>query len=151
VIPSFRIRNAFRVTRADRFEVALTVVGIGVALLATIATLMRGPHELSLILVVWLEGVILWAVCLHCSVGREHLVRKLRIMLQDRVNNQLTVIVGLIGVHSRETPDSEDAEANVELALTAARAVSQEIEMLSVESLRSWEARYAEHLPAPLR
>jgi hypothetical protein len=71
-------------------------------------------------------------------------------MLQDRVNNQLTVLVGVAELRGagHRSPDSED---DVETALTAARAVSQELESLSIESLRHWESRYARHLPKPLR
>jgi hypothetical protein len=71
-------------------------------------------------------------------------------MLQDRVNNQLTVLVGvaeLRGVGGR----ASDVEEDVETAMTAARAVSQELESLSLESIRHWESRYARYLPLPLR
>jgi hypothetical protein len=46
---------------------------------------------------------------------------------------------------------ASDAEEDVETAMTAARAVSQELESLSLESLRHWESRYARYLPLPLR
>jgi hypothetical protein len=82
-------------------------------------------------------------------LARARLIRKLRAMLQDRVNNQLTVLVGVaeLGGNARGAPRMDD----VETALTAARAVSQELEGLSLESLRVWESRYARHLPTPLR
>jgi hypothetical protein len=35
--------------------------------------------------------------------------------------------------------------------MAAARTVSQELEGLSLESLRVWESRYARFLPKPLR
>ena len=35
--------------------------------------------------------------------------------------------------------------------MTAAREVARELEGLSLESLRAWEARYARFLPTPLR
>jgi hypothetical protein len=69
-------------------------------------------------------------------------------MLQDRVNNQLTVLIGVAELRGHENiPHDED----VETALTAARAVSSELESLSLESLRVWESRYARFLPQPLR
>jgi hypothetical protein len=70
-------------------------------------------------------------------------------MLQDRVNNQLTVLIGvaeLRGINGAE-PDPE----SVKTALTAARAVSHELESLSLETLLHWETRYGRHLPMPLR
>ena len=148
---SVRLKDALRAKISDHFEVALTTIGILVAFLASVAALIREPQDLAMMFVVWFEGVILWAVCRHCRIGREHLVRKLRVMLQDRVNNQLTVLVGLTDIHSHVHPTAAQEHDDVDLALTAARAVSREIETLSIESLRSWEDRYARHLPAPLR
>jgi len=54
--------------------------------------------------------------------------------------------VAELGRHE-DIPHDED----VETALTAARAVSHELESLSLESLRVWESRYARFLPKPLR
>lgn len=151
VTRSARFKEALRAKSADHFEVALATIGILVAILASIAALFRGPRDVAMMFVVWFEGMMLWAVCRHCRTGREHLVRKLRVMLQDRVNNQLTVLVGLTDIRSHDHSTSAEQHDDVDLALTAARAVSREIEMLSIESLRSWENRYAKHLPAPLR
>jgi hypothetical protein len=96
-----------------------------------------------------LQGFLVWAGRRHSRLARARLIRKLRAMLQDRVNNQLTVLVGVaeLGGNARGAPRMDD----VETALTAARAVSQELEGLSLESLRVWESRYARHLPTPLR
>jgi hypothetical protein len=55
--------------------------------------------------------------------------------------------VAELGGNAHGAPRMDD----VETALTAARAVSQELEGLSLESLRVWESRYARHLPTPLR
>ena len=68
-------------------------------------------------------------------------------MLQDRVNNQLTVLVGVAELRGAGS-HSAQSEDDVETAMTAARAVSQELESLSLESLRAWESRYARHLPS---
>jgi hypothetical protein len=66
------------------------------------------------------------------------------------VNNQLTVLVGVAELRGTGG-HSPQGEEDVETAMTAARAVSQELESLSLESLRHWESRYARHLPMPLR
>ncbi len=87
---SSHLKGALRAKIEDHFEAGLAVMGIGVAVAATVAVLVRGEHDVALICVVWFQGLILWAVLLHSRLGREHLVRKLRVMLQDRVNNQLT-------------------------------------------------------------
>ncbi len=144
-----RFKGVLAAKIADHFETGLATVGIVVAIVATTGTLFRGDVDLVLLLVVWFQALLLWAVRRHIRIGREHLVRSLRLMLQDRVNNQLTVLVGLTDFHAH-SPAGEDQD-DAEAALTAARAVSREIETLSIESLRSWEAKYSRHLPANLR
>ena len=68
------------------------------------------------------------------------LVKKMRFMVQDRVNNRLTVWLSLSDVQARVTGEGarEDREA---VSVAAARAVSLELEKLSFEELRSWERR----------
>jgi hypothetical protein len=149
VTKSPRVRDALKSMIADHFETGLATLGIVVAIIATAGTLVRGDVDLVLLLVVWFQGLLLWTVRRHIRIGREHLVHNLRLMLQDRVNNQLTVLVGLTDFHTNAPAGEEQDDA--EAALTAARAVSHEIEMLSIESLRSWEAKYSRHLPAHLR
>ena len=96
---SSHFKDALRAKIEDHFEAGLAVMGIGVAIVGTVACMVRGEHDVALIFVVWFQGLILWAVLRHVRLGREHLVRKLRVMLQDRVNNQLTVLVGLTDIH----------------------------------------------------
>lgn len=143
------LRDALRASLAGQFELVLTTVGVLLALVVTLAQLDRGEQGLALTFLVWLQGFLIWAVRRHSRLGREHLVRKLRVMLQDRVNNQLTVLVGVAELRGRDA--SEHRQEDVETALTAARTVSRELENLSIASLRSWEARYARNLPAALR
>jgi hypothetical protein len=69
-------------------------------------------------------------------------------MLQDRVNNQLTVMLSVAELRARETSAIE--RADLETAVAAARTVSGELENLSLESLRSWERHYGRHLPADM-
>jgi hypothetical protein len=142
-------QNALRAKIANHFDGTLATVGVLVAIGATSAELILGGQRMSIIFVIWFQGIIFWAVRRQCRVAREHLVQKLKMMLQDRVNNQLTVLVGLTDIHAHSP--SEASPDDVEMALTAARAVSREIEMLSIESLRSWESRYTKRLPAGVR
>ena len=146
---SSRFKDTVQAKIADHFETALATIGVVVAIIVTAIVLMGGSQGIALIFVVWFQGLIFWAVRRHIRLGRELLVRKLRVMLQDRVNNQLTVLVGLTDIHTNApSPGDQD---DVEIALVAARAVSREIETLSIETLRSWEARYSEHFPAAFR
>jgi hypothetical protein len=148
VVPSRKLRYALRAQIAEHFELLLTAAGVFFAVVLTFAQLDRGTQGLALTFLVWLQGFLIWAVRRHSRLSRARLIRKLRVMLQDRVNNQLTVLVGVAELRShQEAPRDED----VETAMTAARTVSRELEGLSLESLRVWESRYARFLPKPLR
>lgn len=146
---SSRVKDIVQAKIADHFETALSTVGVVVAIIVTAIVLLGGDQGVALIFIVWFQGLIFWAVRRHVRLGRQLLIRKLRVMLQDRVNNQLTVLVGLTDIHADKP--SPGAQEDAEVALTAARAVSREIESLSMETLRSWEARYSEHFPTALR
>jgi hypothetical protein len=149
VLDSSRLKDVVQAKIADHFETALATIGVVTAIVVTAVVMLGGDQGAALIFVVWLQGLIFWAVRRHIRLGRELLVRKLRVMLQDRINNQLTVLVGLTDIHNNApSPGDQD---DVEIALTAARAVSREIETLSIETLRTWEALYSEHFPAPFR
>ena len=148
MVPTRKLRYALRAQVSEHFELLLTATGVVFAVVLTFAQLDRGTQGLALTFLVWPQGFLIWAVRRHSRLARARLIRKLRVMLQDRVNNQLTVLVGMAELCSHEEiPHDED----VETALTAARAVSRELEGLSLESLRVWESRYARFLPKPLR
>lgn len=148
MVPLRKLRYALRAQIAEHFELLLTTAGVFFAVVLTFAQLDRGTQGLALTFLVWLQGFLIWAVRRHSRLARARLIRKLRVMLQDRVNNQLTVLVGVAELRSHEeVPHDED----VETAMTAARTVSRELEGLSLESLRVWESRYARFLPKPLR
>jgi hypothetical protein len=107
-----------------------------------------GEKGLALTFLVWLQGFILWAVHRHNVLRRRALLQQTRLMLQDRVNNQLTVMLSVAELRAREMSAVE--RADIETAVAAARTVSGELENLSLESLRSWERRYGRNLPANL-
>ena len=141
-------RDALRAWMSEHFELLLTSAGVMLAVALTFAQLDRGTQGLALTFLVWLQGFLIWAVRRHSRLARTRLIHKLRVMLQDRVNNQLTVLIGVAELHNQaDTPNDED----VETAMAAARTVSLELEGLSLESLRVWESRYARFLPKPLR
>jgi hypothetical protein len=149
VVPSKHLRDAVRARIAEHFELLLTAAGVFLAVLLTFSQLDRGTQGLAFTFLVWLQGFLIWAVRRHSRLARARLIRKLRVMLQDRVNNQLTVMIGATELHSQSAVATNPED--VETALAAARAVSNELESLSLESLRSWEARYGRFLPTPLR
>lgn len=148
VHPPTKLHDALQGKIAAHFELLLTAAGV---LLAVVLTVMHmgGSWTPVLTFLVWLQGFLIWAVQRHSRLERARLIRKLRAMLQDRVNNQLTVLVGVAELRGKESgpPGADD----VETALTAARSVALELEHMSLESLRVWEDRYGRHLSAPLR
>ncbi len=92
-----RLRAIF----AEHFELLLTTIGVVMAILIVPMELSRGEQGLVTATLVWVQGLLIWAVHRHCWFRRRALVRKMRVMLQDRVNNQLTVILGATEMHGR--------------------------------------------------
>ena len=134
-----------RIVRAkllEHFELFLTTVGVIITVLLLFAELTRGEEGVAFISIVWLQGFLLWAVHRHAWFKRRALVQKMRVMLQDRVNNQLTIMLGAAEAKGREHSTSE--EQDLQTALIAARTVSSELENLSLESLQVWERRYGQ-------
>jgi hypothetical protein len=134
---------------AEHFELLLTIAGVLVAMLIVFAELDRGEQGRLLTFIVWLQGFILWAVHRHAVLGRRALIRKMRVMLQDRVNNQLTIMLGAAESRGRDGGDHEHAD--LDSAVIAARSVASELENLSLDSLHRWEHRYRRLIPRLLR
>lgn len=125
---------------AEHFELFLTAAGVFVAIGLIFADLPKGEQGLAHAFLVWLQGFLIWSVHRHARLRRRALVGQMRLMLQDRVNNQLTVMLGMAEIRSREMTPTE--KRDMETATTAARTVAHELETLSLDSLRSWERRY---------
>ena len=138
-----------RAALAEHFELFMTTVGVLMAILITVSELSRGELGMALTFLIWLQGLILWAVHRHCMLRSRALVNKMRLMMQDRVNNRLTVWLNLTDVQARVAAEAgrEEREA---VSLAAARAVSLELEKLSFDSLRTWERRHAKFLSSRL-
>lgn len=129
-----------RAALLEHFELFLTSAGVLVAIVLPFTDLAQGDRRLAYVFLVWLQGFLIWAVHRHAWFRRRALVEKMRLMLQDRVNNQLTVMLGAAEIRNREmTPDERQ---EMETATLAARTVASELENLSPESVRSWERRY---------
>lgn len=135
---------AVRARLLEHFELFLTTVGVIIAVLLTFTELTRGERGLAVVSLVWLQGFLLWAVHRHARFRQQALVSKLRVMLQDRVNNQLTVMLG--ATEARGPAQTPQELQDLETALVAARTVSLELENLSVESLRHWERHHGSGL-----
>ena len=141
-----RIGRIVRARLLEHFELFLTTIGVIITVLLLFAELTRGEEGIAFISIVWLQGFLLWAVHRHAWFRQRALVQKMRVMLQDRVNNQLTIMLGAAEARGREL--SSDEEQDLQTALVAARTVSTELENLSLESLRVWERRYGRGMRA---
>ena len=129
-----------RAAFAEHFELFLTAASVILAIGLIFVGLPRGEQGLAHAFLLWLQGFLIWSVHRHAWFRRRTLVNKMRLMLQDRVNNQLTVMLGTAEIRNRELTSAE--QQDVEMATAAARTVAHELETLSLESLRSWERRY---------
>jgi hypothetical protein len=134
--------RAARAILAEHFELFMTTAGVLIAITIILSELTHGEQGTALIFLVWLQGLIVWAVHRHCRLRNEAIVDKLRMMVQDRVNNRLTLWLSLTDVQSRVATEAGRDEREA-VSLAAARAVSLELEKVSLDSLRTWERRYA--------
>jgi hypothetical protein len=124
----------------EHFELFLSAVGVFVAIGLIFTRLPRGEQGLATAFIIWLQGFLIWAVHRLAWFRRRDLVDKMRLMLQDRVNNQLTVMLGMAEIRDRQLSSGETQD--LETVTMAARTVAHELEGLSLDSLRSWERRY---------
>lgn len=134
------VSSRLRTRLAEHFELFLTAVGVLLTISLFFSDLPPGQRGLGHAFLIWLQGFLIWAVHRHATLRRQALIDKLRLMLQDRVNNQLTVMLGMAEIRSREM--TADERQDLEVATTAARTVAHELETLSIQSLRSWESRH---------
>jgi hypothetical protein len=134
------VSSRLRARLTEHFELFLTAVGVFLTVRLVFSDLPSGQQGLAHVFLIWLQGFLIWSVHRHATLRRQALIDQMRLMLQDRVNNQLTVMLGMAEIRHRDTP--ADAPDNLEIATAAARTVAHELETLSMQSLRSWERRH---------
>ncbi len=128
----------------DHIELWLSAAGLAVIL--AVPALFSGdvgPWKLAAVTAIAvgvIHGLIFWLVRRRQRRVRAETIGEVSEMLRDVVNNQLTVILAHRGVRRAE---------DVERVRTSVHAVSQAVNSLSEESLRSWRSRYARLLDAP--
>jgi hypothetical protein len=64
-----------RVTLSEYFELFMTTVGVVMAILITLSELSRGEQGMALIFLIWLQGLILWAVHRHSRLRSRALLQ----------------------------------------------------------------------------
>ena len=136
------LSRAAQALLSEHFELFMTTAGVLIAIMIILSELSQGEQGTALIFLVWLQGLILWAVHRHCMLRNRAMVDRLRMMVQDRVNNRLTLWLSLTDVQSRVATEAGRDEREA-VSLAAARAVSLELEKVSLDSLRAWERRYS--------
>jgi hypothetical protein len=135
---------------SEYFELFMTSVGVLMAMLITLSEMSRGEQGMALVFLIWLQGLIVWAVHRHGILRSRALIKKMRMMVQDRVNNRLTLWLSLSDIQSEVGTESGRIERQ-SVSLAAARAVALELEKLSFEELRAWERRHARFISTHLR
>ena len=134
------VSSRLRARLTEHFELFLTAVGVFLTVRLVFSDLPPGQQGLAHAFLIWLQGFLIWSVHRHATLRRQALIDKMRLMLQDRVNNQLTVMLGMAEIRHQDS--TTDARDNLEIATAAARTVAHELETLSMQSLRSWERRH---------
>jgi hypothetical protein len=134
------VSSRLRARLAEHFELFLTAVGVFLTIRLVFSDLPPGQQGLAHAFLIWLQGFLIWSVHRHATLRRQALIHKMRLMLQDRVNNQLTVMLGVTEIQDRALTPAE--RQDMEAATAAARVVAHELETLSLDSLHSWEHRY---------
>jgi peptidoglycan biosynthesis protein MviN/MurJ (putative lipid II flippase) len=130
----------------------LYLMGVSVALaLAVPLAIEIGTNEQELasaaLAACVIQGLVFWLLRRRYRRVRGEMITELRAMLQDRINNYLTVV--LISVtQRRELPASSTERELLEAAIAATAAVSRVLDELSMESLRSWKSHYRLDEPA---
>lgn len=135
------VSSRLRARLSEHFELFLTAVGVLLTVRLVFSDLPPGEQGLAHAFLIWLQGFLIWSVHRHATLRRQALIDKMRLMLQDRVNNQLTVMLGMAEIRHRH--GATDGLDDLEIATAAARTVAHELETLSIQSLRSWERRHA--------
>jgi hypothetical protein len=124
-------------------ELYLMGFSVGVALVIPLA-IEVGTNEQELAITALaacvFQGVVFWLLRRRYRRVRGEMIAELRAMLKDRINNHLTIVLMSVTQH-RESTSSTERDL-LEAAIAATAAVSRVLEDMSMESLRSWKAKY---------
>lgn len=125
-------------------EIVFTVVGVGVIFGVTALFSSRGASvwqvaAITAIMVGVIHGLLFWVVRRRQHQVRLTTIVELQGMLKDIINNQLTVIRTM-----NDLRDVRPGEAQRAFDYTArsVTTISDALQHLSEESLRSWKAKY---------
>jgi sensor domain CHASE-containing protein len=125
-------------------EIIFTVAGIAVifgvtALFSSPQTSVWQVAAITAIVVGVIHGVLFWLVRRRQQHVRQTTITELQGMLKDIINNQLTVIQVMTNL--REAKPEETKRA-CDYTSRSVVAISDALQHLSEESLRSWKTKY---------
>jgi hypothetical protein len=125
-------------------ELVFTVVGV--AVIFGVTALFGSPPvnawrvaAVTAGLVGVIHGVLFWLVRQRQRQVRQTTIVELQGMLKDIINNQLTVIKTMNDLRDARP---EEARRAFDYTARSVKAISEALQHLSDESIRSWQAKY---------
>lgn len=125
-------------------ELIFTLVGIGV--IFGVTALFSSPHTsvwqiaaITAMLVGVIHGLLFWLVRRRQQHVRQTTITELQGMLKDIINNQLTVIQAM---NNLREANPEETKRACDYTSRSVIAISDALQHLSEESLRSWKTKY---------
>jgi hypothetical protein len=125
-------------------ELVFTVVGLGVIFGVTALFSPRGATiwevaAITAAVVGVIHGLLFWLVRRRQRQVRLTTIAELQGMLKDIINNQLTVIQAMNNLRESRP---EEARRACDYTSRSVTAISDALQHLSEESLRTWQAKY---------
>ena len=99
------------------------------------------------VLVGVVHGLLFWLIRRRQRLVRAALVSDLQMMLKDRINNKLQVV--LVSAVSRDSVFNSEDQARLQQVSDAVQDVTQLLDRLSLESLSAWQKHYSFKPTAP--
>jgi hypothetical protein len=93
----------------------------------------------AMIVIGGLHGIVLWSIRRRQRALRHQAIQEITRMLQDRINNDLAVILLNISLSSRK-PEAD--QRMLQSTQERVQRISQYVRTLSEESLDAWKASY---------
>jgi hypothetical protein len=128
-------------------NIELWLSGLGLLVIWVVPMLLRPVFAdawqttaVTAIIVGVLHGLIFWSVRRRQRTVRNQAIQEITRMLQDRINNDLSVILMNVSSSSRraQETDLQLLQSTQERILR----ISQHVRTLSEESLEAWKAKY---------
>lgn len=142
----------FRAHFLANLELYLT--GVGLALTLAIPMFFGPAHfwkafGMIAVLLSVVHGLLFWAVRRRQRNVRAELLREVRGMLKDRINNQLQVLFDKAVSLRMDTHSNggDPTAAQIADVFEATRAVARTVDQISIEGLTLWKDRYSDTTP----